>query len=79
MIAAASSVEQYAVDRRTFVDHAGKIWSIREASCERVPGAVGSRCLIFDCATIVRRVWRYPVDWAQLDDDALRALLEAPH
>ena len=75
---AASSVEQFAVDRRTFVDDAGMLWSVREVSCALVPGAVRPRCLIFDSTAIVRRVWRYPADWAELDDDGLRRLLHAP-
>ena len=77
-VAAATSAEHFAVDRRSFIDETGALWSVRELDCRRIPGAAAERCLIFDSAAIVRRIWRYPAGWAALQDDALRLLLESP-
>ena len=77
-VAAASSAELLTVDRRNFLDASGALWSVREVDCRLVPGALAARCLVFDSAAIVRRVWHYPRDWAELDDVALRRLLESP-
>jgi len=52
-------------------------WSVHETDASQCPGARGERCLIFDGDGIVRRVWSHPDNWAELDDDALWALLQA--
>jgi hypothetical protein len=56
----------------------GVLWSVHEANTSHVPGARGRRCLIFDSDTVVRRVWSFPTDWHELDDDALWALIARP-
>jgi len=58
--------------------HDGVAWRVREADTSESPGARAAGCLIFDADGIVRRAWSYPRDWAELDDDALWAVLEVP-
>src|SRR4051794_35182356 len=47
------------------------VWDVREADARDVPGARGPRCLIFESPEVVRRVWVFPANWRELDDDAL--------
>jgi hypothetical protein len=54
----------------------GVAWHVREMDATNVPGTRGDRCLVFDCEGIVRRAWRFPRTWAQLDDDDVWALLD---
>jgi hypothetical protein len=49
-------------------------WSVREVDGRKVPAARGSRCLIFDSESAVRRVWDYPPDWHELPPGELAAL-----
>ena len=56
----------------------GVRWSVHEASATRTPGAQAYRCLIFDSEGIVRRLWTFPENWAQLADNEILKLLEAP-
>jgi len=50
------------------------MWTVREMNTEHVPGARGRRCLICESTAIVRRLWNYPEDWANLSDEALLRL-----
>ena len=49
-------------------------WTIRELDTSVVVGAPAPRCLVFESNAMVRRVWRYPADWATLPADALLRL-----
>lgn len=49
-------------------------WSVVEVETGRVPGARGTRCLVFTRRDCIRRVWEYPSDWRALDDAGLAAL-----
>jgi hypothetical protein len=49
-------------------------WRVREVDGETVPAARGSRCLIFDSESAVRRVWDYPADWRDLPPGELAAV-----
>jgi hypothetical protein len=51
--------------------HAECIWSVREIDARGVPGARGETCLIFEWPEAVRRVWTFPRNWWELDDEAL--------
>lgn len=46
-------------------------WTVREVSADAVPGASAPRCLICESDDVVRRIWRYPENWAALTDDEL--------
>jgi len=58
------------------LEHHGAQWRVREVDASSIPGARGSRCLIFDSDGIVRRVWAFPDSWAGLDDDDVWSLLD---
>jgi hypothetical protein len=60
------------VPSRVVVDAEGSEWLVREVDTPQA-WARGERCLIFSSSAIVRRVWRYPAEWAGLPS---RALLE---
>jgi hypothetical protein len=55
-------------------DHAR--WHVREVLAVNVPGAPRDFCLIFDRGTVCRRLWTYPSDWLELEDEALLALMD---
>ena len=57
-----------------FVDAQFVRWRVLERDARGDPGAPGPRCLIFACADVVRRVWRYPPEWRDLSAEALAAL-----
>ena len=57
---------------RVVVDAEGSEWLVREVDTPQA-WAHGERCLIFSSSAVVRRVWRYPAEWAGLSS---RALLE---
>lgn len=59
---------------RTFHAAAGDVWSVREVAVGAVPWAHGSRCLLFQPESAIRRVWRFPSDWRGLPDLDLEAL-----
>jgi len=61
-----------AVSSRVVVDAEGSEWIVREVDTPQA-WAHGERCLIFSSSAVVRRVWRYPAEWAGLSS---RALLE---
>lgn len=60
------------VSSRVLVDAEGSEWHVSEVDTPQA-WARGKRCLIFSSAAVVRRVWRYPAEWAGLSP---RALLE---
>ena len=60
------------VSSRVVVDAEGSEWVVQEVETPQA-WARGARCLIFSSASVVRRVWRYPAEWARLSS---RALLE---
>lgn len=60
--------------RRRVLVQQGVEWMVTECSGAHVPGARGSRCLIFASAEAIRRVWDVPADWYSLPDAALFAL-----
>lgn len=59
---------------RMVMDAHGNEWIVREVDTPQ-SWAHGDRCLIFSSPSIVRRVWRYPVTWAQLSTSELLALI----
>jgi hypothetical protein len=61
----------------TFVQDVGDgclRWAVVEVDASAVPGAPGTRCLLFTRRECVRRVWDYPPDWRTLDAAGLAAL-----
>ncbi|GJG85597.1 hypothetical protein tb265_07780 [Gemmatimonadetes bacterium T265] len=60
--------------RRRVLVQSGVEWTVTECSGSQVPGARGTRCLIFASAEAIRRVWEVPPDWYILPDAALFAL-----
>lgn len=59
------------------VIHNGIRWSVREAAATHVPGARGERCLIFESDSVIRRLWSYPVDWNEFEEEQLLEFLDA--
>jgi hypothetical protein len=51
-------------------------WTVREVDARRVPGARADRCLICESGEVVRRLWEYPKNWTELDDEALWKLCD---
>ena len=47
-------------------DASGIRWRVTEVCGDRVPGARGEACLVFECDTAIRRVWHYPSTWRDL-------------
>jgi len=60
------------VSSRVVVDAEGSEWIVREVETPQA-WAHGERCLIFSSSSVVRCVWRYPVEWVGF---FLRVLLE---
>ena len=63
-------------ERRSFTDRAGRYWRIEERIALPVIWARGPRYLLFECATIARRVWTVPSNWRVMDVTELEALSE---
>ena len=61
-----------------FADADGVYWTVREVDGRTVPGARGPKCLVFDCQTVVRRVWNFPSNWRELPPEQLIALSWRP-
>ncbi len=55
------------------VDEDGVEWSVREVETPQ-EWARGSKCLVVSSRDCVRRVWRYPKDWRNLDAESLLVL-----
>lgn len=51
--------------------HEDALWHVRELDTRKIPGALGDRCLLFESPEVIRRVWLFPANWWELDDDAL--------
>lgn len=64
----------FVLEQRDIVDREGRPWTVRELDGTVVPGSRGARCLVVETHGAVRRFWRYPADWATLDDAALLRL-----
>ena len=60
--------------RERIIEHGGKEWRIKEVSAAAVPGAHRPYCLICESDDVVRRIWNYPDNWAELNEDDLLAL-----
>ena len=58
----------------TFTGLDGTWWRVYEAEGAKVPGSRGARCLCFDSAWVIRRVWNFPDNWRQLVAMDLEAL-----
>lgn len=67
----ASRVLLCADHARGEMDPAPETWTVRELDAHGMPGARGARCLVFETAGCVRRVWNYPAAWATLPASAL--------
>jgi hypothetical protein len=52
------------------------VWAVRERDASRVPGAYAPTCLIFESDQVVRRLWNFPSNWTDMDDDTLWRLAE---
>ena len=63
---------------KRWIAHDGDRTLIAEVDARQVPGAQNDYCLIHETDMTMRRLWRYPQDWNQLDDAKLLALFEAP-
>ncbi|MDF1501564.1 hypothetical protein [Roseisolibacter sp. H3M3-2] len=63
--------------RRVFDERTGEEWRVSERDARHIPGARGTRCLVFDGEGIVRRVWRFPADWPTLPAATLLGLMDA--
>jgi len=63
---------------RDLVDAHGRAWRVYERTSSALSSSSGRRSLIFDTEGMVRRVWRYPLAWKGLSDDALLGLMDDP-
>lgn len=63
---------------RDLVDAHGRAWRVYERISSALSPLPGRRSLIFDTEGMVRRVWRYPLAWNSLSDDALLSLMDDP-
>jgi hypothetical protein len=59
---------------RIVMDAQGNEWVVHEVDTPQA-WAHGDRCLIFSSPAVVRRVWRYPDEWALLSSRDLLDLL----
>jgi hypothetical protein len=64
------------VSSRVVMDAEGSEWLVREVDTPQA-WAHGARCLIFSSSSVVRRVWRYPSEWARLSSRALLDLAQS--
>jgi hypothetical protein len=62
---------------RHLVDRHGRDWRVYERSNSANSSLPDRRSLVFDTEGMVRRVWRYPLAWASLSDEALLRLMDA--
>lgn len=58
-------------------EKANERWCVREMDTRTVPGARADRCLICESTDVIRRLWEYPANWEELDDEALWTLCHA--
>lgn len=52
----------------------GAEWTVVEQDTSELPGSLGSRCLLFVSPSVIRRVWQFPPDWAELSAEELISL-----
>ena len=58
------------------LEHENVRWTVGEVDARRVPGARSDRCLICESGEVVRRLWKYPENWTELDDESLWELCD---
>jgi hypothetical protein len=63
-------------ERRSFTDRSGRYWRIEERLAPPATWTRGPRFLLFECATIARRVWTVPSNWRVMTVTELEALSE---
>ena len=63
---------------KRWIAHEGERSLVAEVDARGVPGAQSDQCLIHETESTMRRLWRYPDDWNQLEDSKLIALFAAP-
>ena len=63
---------------RHLVDPHGREWHVYERGSSGDAPLSARSSLVFDAEGIVRRLWQYPSGWAELPDDALLGLMDAP-
>jgi hypothetical protein len=51
-------------------------WSVYDVDAQNIPGSVGPYCLVFASASGWRRLWSFPANWFDLDDESLWRLGE---
>lgn len=72
--ASGATVRRADSGRRFRDPDSGQFWTVSEVDGRSIPGARGSRCLVFQSEIAIRRVWSYPVEWRTLSDADLTAL-----
>jgi hypothetical protein len=63
---------------RHLIDALGREWHVYERGSSVQSPIPARPSLVFDTEGIVRRLWHYPVGWAELPDEALLGLMEEP-
>ena len=66
--------EERVVESRVVMDGQGNEWSVHEVDTPQ-SWAHAKRCLIFSSPAVVRRIWRYPREWARLSSRELLDLV----
>jgi hypothetical protein len=59
---------------RRFIAADDSVWTAQEIELGSVAWAHAPRCLVFQSAVAIRRVWHYPAEWRSLSDAALETL-----
>jgi hypothetical protein len=63
---------------RHLIDALGREWQVYERGGSVQSPVPGRPSLVFDADGIVRRLWQYPAEWAELPDEVLLRLMEVP-
>ena len=61
---------------RQIIDAQGREWRVYERTASDHSPMTGRPSLVFDTEGIVRRLWRYPAEWASLSDADLLGLMD---
>ena len=61
---------------RTFEARDGQLWHVCERTAPAEIWARHSSYLLFESGCVLRRVWHFPHDWADLPDEELEAICE---
>jgi hypothetical protein len=64
---------------RHLIDALGRDWQVYERGSSVEALVPGRPSLVFDTEGIVRRLWHYPAEWAELPDELLLGLMEQPY